>query len=130
MDIEDFPLAKVQNLNWLIVAVMTLAGFLSFSLKCAEGILIGGLIASISFVVLKNDLTKILQGPVKIVKVLFFLKYYARLAVLAILLFFLVKHWQVHVFGLLVGLSSVVLSILIIGVSLAKKYSISAKEAV
>jgi len=130
MDPQDFPLAKVQTLNWLLVVAMTLAGGLSFSLKFAEGILAGGVIASVSFIVLKNDLTKIMQGPVQAVKILFFIKYYVRLSVLALLLFFLVKHWQMHVIGLLTGLTTVVLSILIVGVSQMKNYSISAKEAV
>ncbi len=130
MDIQDFPIARVQTLNWLFVFALTVAGGLSFSLKFAEGVLIGGLIASVSFVILKNDLLKIIQGPVKAVKVLFFIKYYARLSVLAIVLFFLVKHWQINIFGLLVGLSAVVLSILTVGVSLARKFYISAKEAV
>lgn len=129
MENQDFPLAKVQLFNWLLLAVLTGAAALAYSLKCAEGLLVGGLIANVSFLLLKNDLMKIFQGPVQAVKVRFFIKYYFRLSALAVLLYFLVRYGQLHVFGMLAGLSTVVLSICLVGLGLASN-NLSSKEAV
>lgn len=125
----DFPLGRVQRLNWILLAVFTVAAWWLFTLKIAEGVLIGSLIANISFLVLKRDLIKIFQGPVQLAKVRFFIKYYLRLFVLAAVLYLLVRYYQVHVVGLLTGLSTVVLSITVTAVDIVKKNAFSVKEA-
>lgn len=123
---EDFPIAKVQLLSWGLLAALTVSGGFVFSWKCAEGIFIGGLLACVSFFALKHDLTRIFKGPLQAAKVRFFIKYYIRLSAVACILFVLIKYWHVNVFGLLAGLSTVVVSILVIGLSQMKKDYISA----
>ncbi len=49
MELKDFPLAKVQAMSWLLLAALTVAGGLSFTWKFAEGVLVGGVIANVSF---------------------------------------------------------------------------------
>ena len=126
----EFSLVTVQIVNWLLFIAMPLAAGLTFSWSIAWAILLGALIANLSFTLLKNDLTKIMKGPLQTVKLQFFIKYYLRLSALAVVLYFLVRHGHIHVFGLLVGLSTVVVGILIAAVSQARNIYISGKEAV
>jgi hypothetical protein len=126
----EFSLARVQLVVWLLVFAMPLAAAVTFSWTIAGAILVGGLIANLSFILLKNDLTKVMKGPLQAVKLQFFIKYYLRLSALAIVLYFLVRHGHIHVFGLLVGLSTVVVGIFVAAVSQARNIYFSGKEAV
>lgn len=126
---EYFPLDRMGRLNWLLLVAMTAAGGLFFSPHFAKGLFIGGLIANISFILLKKDITRVLSGPLNSAKGRFLLKYYIRLTVLAIILFFLVKYRSVNFVGLLVGLSTVVISIGIMVAEAARKVALTAKEA-
>ncbi len=124
-----FPLGRVEKLNWVLLAALSISALLLVDRFFAGGVLVGGLIANVSFIFLKRDLTGILAGPLSIAKVRFFMKYYIRLAVLAVLLFFLVRHQLVGVFGLLVGLSTVVVSIVCTAAGVATKFYSTSKEA-
>jgi hypothetical protein len=126
----EFSLARVQVVNWVLAVAMPLAAGMTFSWSIAWAILVGALIANLSFILLKNDLTKVMKGPLQAVKLQFFIKYYLRLSALAIGLYFLVRHGHIHVFGLLVGLSTVVVGIVVAAVSQARNIYITGKEAV
>jgi hypothetical protein len=126
---EYFPLDRVARLNWLLLLAMTAAGGLFISPYFAKGLLIGGLIANISFILLKKDITRVLSGPLNAAKGRFLIKYYIRLTVLALILFFLVKSRSIHLVGLLIGLSTVVISIGIMVAGAARKVALTAKEA-
>jgi len=117
------------RLNWLLLIVMTAAGGLFISPYFAKGLFIGGLLANISFFLLKKDITKALSGPLNAAKGLILVKYYIRLTALGIILFFLVKYKSIHFIGLLIGLSTVVLSIGILVAAAARKVALTAKEA-
>ena len=117
------------RLNWLLLAGMTAAAGLIVSSYFAKGLFIGGLIANISFIFLKKDITRVLSGPLQAAKGRFLLKYYIRLTLLALMLFFLVRYRSVHLVGLLVGLSTVVISIGIMVAGAARKVALTAKEA-
>lgn len=126
---EYFPLDKMGRMNWFLLIVLTAASTLLISPYFAKGLFIGGLIANISFILLKKDITRILSGPLSAAKGRFLIKYYIRLTVLALILFFLVKYRSVHLVGLLVGLSTVVISIGIMVAGAARKVALTAKEA-
>ena len=125
----DFSLKQVQIVNWLLLGVISGAGWLMFSAFVAKSIFIGGVIANISFLFLKKDLIKLLSGSLQVAKVLFFIRYYARLSVMAVILFLLVKYQVVNIIGLLLGLSTVVMSIGITVAGEAKKFYFKVKEA-
>ena len=122
-------LKKIQVLNWLLASIFSLAAWYSFSAPMAKAILIGGVLAAVSFGWLKRDLTRLFSGHLSGVKARFFLKYYARFAVLVGLLFWLIKYQQIHTLGILVGLSVVLLSIAVTVLGEAKKIYFSVKEA-
>ena len=118
---ERVTLKKVQLYSWAGLLVMIATGWLlSKDLHVAGSIAIGGLIANISFWLLKRDLTSLLKGELAAVKARFFIKYYARLAVLAVTLFVIIRYGTVHIIGLLAGLSTVFISILAVAVSKAR----------
>ena len=126
---EYFPLDRMGRLNWLLLAGMTAAGGLFISPYFAKGLFLGGLIANTSFILLKKDITGVLTGPLKAAKIRFLIKYYIRFTVLALILFFLVRYRSIHLVGLLVGLSTVVISIGIMVAGAARKVALTAKEA-
>ncbi len=128
-DTYEFPLAKLQIINWVLLIFMTLASWSIITPYFAKGVLVGGILANTSFIFLKKDLVRILAGPLHSAKARFFLKYYVRLAVLALILFMLVRYQIVHVVGLVTGLSTVVLSIGFVTASLVKRFFFAAKEA-
>ena len=125
---ERLPLKKVVYFSWMLVVVLFLCGWIIFGLEIAWGVLTGGLLANISFMLLKRDLTRLLQGELTAVKVRFFIKYYARLTVIAIGLFLLIKYQAVHLLGLLTGLSTIFISIAAVAISSARK-ELNIKEA-
>ena len=126
---EYFPLAKMGRLNWLLLIAMTAAAWLVVSAYFAKGLFIGGLVANCSFVMLKKDITQALAGPLNAAKGRFLIMYYIRLTVIALILFSLIKYTAIHPVGLVVGLSTVVISIGIMVAGAAKKVALTAKEA-
>lgn len=125
----EFPLLWVQITNWLLLTIMTGLAWIALGPFFGKGVLIGGLLAILSFMLLKKDLMKVLAGPPQMAKARFLVKYYARLMALAIVLFFLVRFRAVHVVGLLTGLSTVVISIGITTLAVARKFIKTAEEA-
>jgi hypothetical protein len=124
-----FSLTGLQICSWLLLAAMTATGWWFFSLPFAKGVLVGGGLANLSFLLLKRDLEGVLAGPLQAVKGRFFIKYYSRLAALCLVLFVLVRYRAVPVVGLLVGLSTILLSIGIMAVPAARRLFIISKEA-
>jgi hypothetical protein len=114
--------------------VLTLAFAWKFPFLIAKSVFIGCLVANISFLFLKKDLTDFLQGKLLLsgkvnkAKGIFYLKYYIRLTVIALILYVLVSRHVIQPLGLLVGLSVVVLSIGITLASVVKKFYFNAKE--
>jgi len=132
---EDFPIHRVGMLNWTLAGIFTGIAWLYYPLFIAKGVLIGSLLANISYLGLKRDLKTLLQGKlllngnVQMAKNKFYLKHYAKLAVLAVILYFLVSMHIAHPIGLLIGLSVVVISITITTISAVKKFFFKASEA-
>jgi hypothetical protein len=122
-------LEHTQLLNWVLTGIMSICGWYLHSLFIAQSILLGGLIIGLSFLRLKSELISLFSGQLVAVKFRFFLKYYTRLSVLAFLFFVIIKYALVHPIGLIIGLSTIVLSISLIGLHEAKRYFIQIKEA-
>ncbi len=120
-------LIYVQRFNWLLLAVLIAGSWYIFSRTMAQSVLIGGLLASVSFFMLRRDidlfLTNFSQAGMnwravkKLEKVKFFLKFYGRLTVLAVVLYLLITWMSIDVIGLVVGLSTIMLSVIIVVLS-------------
>ena len=124
----DLSVSKIQGLQLACVAVFSLAALLH-SQAMAGAVLAGGLLSLLSLAWLKRDIISIFSGPPGAAKVFFFLKYYARLALLAVILFLIVRHRIFNIIGLLAGLSTAVCSIVVAGVGQARKLYVNVKEA-
>ncbi|MBU0482101.1 MAG: ATP synthase subunit I [Proteobacteria bacterium] len=124
----DSALQSIQLISWSILAIMTAASFPLFGFQITRSIFLGGILANVSFWFLQRDLTRLLQGPLNAVKSRFLIKYYLRLTVLALLLYFLISEGLVHFIGLLFGLSTVLVSIITLAVNVLKK-TIHTREA-
>jgi hypothetical protein len=120
---------KIQVLQLAFVILFSLASALFYSLEIAGAVLVGGLLSFLSFFWLQRDIQNIFLGPLRAAKILFFVKYYARLALLAVVLYMVVKNRIFNVIGLLVGLSTVMLSIVITGIGEVRKMHVNVKEA-
>jgi len=108
---EALPLRRIQIWSWILLVLLSGGGILFFDSAVTGGIIAGGIIANTSFWLLKRDLTKLLQGDATGLRARFFLRYYLRLALLAIILFLMIKYSSLNIIGLLAGLSVVFLSI-------------------
>ncbi len=108
---ESLPLRQVQILGWILLGVMASCALLIAGREVALAVVVGGVLANLSFWMLQRDLTRLLQGGLVGVKARFFVKYYARLTGLAVVLFLLIKYGSLNITGLLTGLSVVFLSI-------------------
>lgn len=117
-------LSSVQRFNWLLLTVLIGGSWYMFSRTQAQSVLIGGLLASASFFMLRRDIdlfmTNFSQAGMnwravkKLEKIKFFLKFYGRLTALAFVLFLLVTWVSIDVIGLVIGLSTIMLSVVIV----------------
>jgi len=105
--------------NWSVLAVLVLAGYFWFGREFALGVLVGGLVIVINFHLLHQALRGTLgqlahrpqEGPRA--KAFFAARQMLRFFVLLAIIFLLVSHGWVNIFGLLVGLSTVVLTLML-----------------
>jgi len=125
---EQKPLGMVLIYSWVVLGLMVVISWFFFELLIVWSLLVGGVLANLSFWLMKRDLTRLLQGELAAVKTRFFIKYYARLAVVTAILFVVIRFGAVHLVGLLVGLSTVFISIAAVAINSARK-EINIKEA-
>lgn len=118
---EQKPLGTVLLFSWILLGVMLATGWFLAGALMTKSLLIGGLLANTSFWLMQRDLTRLLQGELAAVKARFFIKYYLRLAVIAVILFLVIRSGAVHLIGLLVGLSTIFISIAVVAIDNARK---------
>ena len=115
---------RLKIANWLVLAVLTVAGFIWQGQEFALGILAGGLVAVINFHLLHQALKGMLEraaagspeeakGPAK---AFFAARQLFRFFALLAVIFLLVSQGWVNIFGLVVGLSTVVLTLILAAV--------------
>ena len=121
---EINPLKMIQQFNLLMIVVFTAGSWYIFGWILARSVLIGGLMAAASFFLLKRDIEQLIgrvaaagaqvKGVKRLEKARFILKFYARLIVLGLLLFVLAGKISLNMIGLVLGLSTVMLSVVIV----------------
>ncbi|MDP2855415.1 MAG: ATP synthase subunit I [Smithellaceae bacterium] len=117
------PLQKrLEIANWIILAVLFILSVIIAPIKFALGILIGGFISIVNFHWMERGLQGFLKKTSGNTKGPIMIKYYLRLAITAVVLFFLISNETVHVIGLIIGLSVVMINIILtLIISAAKK---------
>ena len=120
-------LSYVQYFNLVLLVVLIAGAWYLESWVFAQSVLIGGVLTSLSFFMLRRDIDRFMarfsqagmnwQAVGKMEKIKFFLKFYGRLMALAFVLYLLVSLVSIDVIGLVVGLSSIMLSVIIVVLS-------------
>jgi len=120
---DEALIKKVELFNWVLLALLTSSSFVFFSREFGFGVLVGGILAIANFYLMKRSLFRALD-PQRKGKTRFFylLKYYLRFAALGLIIaLLLIKGW-VSPFGMLLGLSIIVLGIGLVGIHEARKF--------
>ena len=111
---------RLKIANWSVLAVLILAGYLWLGREFALGVLVGGLVVVVNFHLLHQALKGMLeplaadpQEGSSRAKAFFAARQLLRFFVLLAIIFLLVGQGWVNIFGLLVGLSTVVLTLML-----------------
>ncbi|HPQ45032.1 MAG TPA: ATP synthase subunit I [Syntrophales bacterium] len=99
--------------NWVLLGVFLILSFLFLSKGFTLGVLLGGLISIANFHWLYRDLRGSFMKHADRAKPFMMIKYYIRFIVTGVVLFFIITRTPAHVFGLLLGLSLVVINIVV-----------------
>ena len=120
--VKDPLQRKIEIANWIVLAILFIPALFFAPFKFSLGILLGGFISILNFYWMERGLRGIFTNTAGNVKGSVMIKYYIRLVLTAIILYFLIANSTVNVIGLLIGLSVVVINIIITVITtLAKK---------
>jgi hypothetical protein len=104
---------RLEVTNWALLAVLIAGSLLFRDLRFSLGILIGGLISIVNFHWLYRNLLSVFAKHLARARTALMLRYYLRLAITALVLFWVISDALVDVIGLVIGLSVVVLNIVL-----------------
>ena len=133
-------LQKMQVMSWVYLAVLMLGAGIFHSMFFAWSVFVGGVISIISFWVCHNDvihfigtltLTPDSQGEkakMKRGKAGYLIKFWIRIAIIGVVLLVFIKYQKVNIFGLILGLSTVVFTITFTAVNVARRYFFSGRR--
>ncbi len=110
---KDLLQRKIELRNVVILGGMLLVSLLTMPARFTLGILIGGIISIVNLYWLGRDLRVIFSNLSGKAKSAMMIRYYIRMAVTALTLFFVITELPVDIIGLLAGLSLVVINIVI-----------------
>jgi hypothetical protein len=109
--------------NWIALAVLVTVGFLWQGPKFALGVLMGGLLVVVNFHWLHRNLKGLLEvvpelpeGQRGQAKAFFAARQVLRFFVALVVLFLLLRQDWINVIGLVVGLSTIVLTLMVVAV--------------
>ena len=102
---------KIEIANWIALAVIFIISWIFTPFDFYLGVLLGGFISILNFHWMERGLRGIFSNTAGNVKGGVMVKYYIRLILTAIVLYFLIANATVNVIGLLIGLSVVVINI-------------------
>jgi hypothetical protein len=108
---KDLLQRKIELRNVVILGVMLIASLLLMPWRFTLGILLGGIISIVNLYWLGRDLRVIFSNLSGKAKSAMMIRYYIRMAVTAVVLYFIITELPVDIIGLLVGLSLVVINI-------------------
>lgn len=124
---ETHLLRSIQWFSLVLLAVLIGGCWYFVSAHLALSVFWGGVLANGSFILLRRDITRFMDDFVRagenwktvkrMVKARLFLNFYARLAVLGVILYLLSTQVQVNMIGLAVGLSTIMISVIAVVLS-------------
>ncbi len=127
-------LQKMQVISWTLLAIMTLGSAVLVSLWFAWSVFAGGVLSICSFWVSNKDIMRMV-GSISSLPSLedrkaqaqqgqkgYLLKFWLRIVIIGVVLLLLIKSRAVNIFGLILGLSTVVIAITFISMNVARRY--------
>ncbi|HRT62666.1 MAG TPA: ATP synthase subunit I [Syntrophales bacterium] len=108
---KDPLLRKLELRNWFLLGAMLLLSFPFAGRNFLLGLLIGGLISIANFYWMGRDLRAAFRKLSDHLKIFVVFKFYVRLAVTAVVLYLVITKTPANIFGLLIGLSIVIVNI-------------------
>ena len=118
----------LKTFNWMILLLLSLISFWVMDERFTLGVILGGVMSIANFHLLQKNIRKgflfhkVINGKaLKIKRASIIFKFYIRLTVLGILIYFLITREIVNPIGLTVGLSIIVISIICLGINLIRK---------
>jgi hypothetical protein len=136
---DIISLRKMQAAGWVYLVILTAGSWMIVSWAFAWAVFAGGVISILSFVVSRRDVVGFFETislapveeekkQVKKSKVGFLIKFWFRIGIIGIVLLLLIKSGKANVFGLILGLSTVVFTITFTALSVAKRYFFSGRR--
>ncbi|MFC1869279.1 ATP synthase subunit I [Thermodesulfobacteriota bacterium] len=115
--------------NWIILLILSSISYFLLSPSQTLGTILGGFLIIANFKVFQHTIRKAFSpdGLLMSKKISIIAKYYFRLLVLGAIIFVLINEGLVDPIGLAIGLSTVVISIVFTGISMA--FNTFTKEA-
>ena len=104
---------NIERGNWVVLGVLLAVSFLFLPGRFTLGVLLGGFISIANFYWLSRDLRGTFLKHAHRAKPFMMAKYYIRFIVTGVVLFFVITRAPVDVFGLLLGLSLVVINVIV-----------------
>ena len=111
--VKDPLQRKIEIANWIVLAVIFCISWIFTPFDFYLGVLLGGFISILNFHWMERGLRGIFNNTAGNFKGGVMIKYYIRLVLTAIILYFLIANATVNVIGLLIGLSVVVINIIV-----------------
>jgi hypothetical protein len=119
---DEALLKRIEQCNWVLLALFASGSFAFFSRNFALGVFVGGVLAIANFCLMKRSLLRALDPQTKgKTRFFYLLKYYLRFAVLGLIVALLLINGLTSPFGILLGLSIIVIGIAVIGLDEARK---------
>lgn len=123
----EFAVRRIKIFSLVLLLLLTACCWVFFSWYFARSVLVGGVLVNISFWILQRDIQRLLSkvsesenryaSVIRTQKTQFMLKFFARLVVLFLLFAVLASRMTIDVIGLTLGLTTVLFSVVIIGLS-------------
>ena len=104
---------KIEIVNWIILTIILIPSLIFGTFKFALGVLLGGFISILNFYWMERSLRRVFEKLTGNVKGAVVFKYFIRLTLTAIILYFLISSDIVNIIGLVIGLSVVVITIVV-----------------
>ncbi len=127
-------LQKMQVVSWVVLVVITAFSAMFMSLAFAWSVMVGGMISIASFFISNKDILKLIDSVTSLSSPEdrkataqqgqkgYLLKFWLRIILIGIVLLLLIKGKVVNIFGLILGLSTVVFAITFISLNVARHY--------
>lgn len=137
---ESLTLQKMQVISWIVLTFLTLGSAVVVSPTFAVAVYIGGVVSIGSFWVSHNDVLKVIHSVTSLPSLDerkaqaqqgqrgYLLKFWIRIVIIGVVLLVLIKSQAVNIFGLILGLSTVVFSITFISLNVMRHYFFSGRR--